>query len=309
MSAAVADKHVNLFLEHLRTERQLSPHTVTNYQRDLKHYFDHLVEINTSFDKAQVHHVRQFVAARHRKGASGKSLQRCLSAIRTFYHYQIRQGGVRNNPALGVATPKTAKKLPRTLDTDQVNQLLSRSDDSWHGVRDLAILELFYSSGLRLSELAGADIDKLDVHEGTIRVLGKGSKSRIVPVGTVALKAIKKWLAIRENLPKKNSSVKDDNALFLSERGRRLGQRSIQTRVKQWAVANGVPGNLHPHMLRHSFASHLLESSQDLRAVQELLGHSDISTTQIYTHLDFQHLASVYDKAHPRAQKKPAHED
>jgi integrase/recombinase XerC len=165
-------------------------------------------------------------------------------------------------------------------------------------------MELFYSSGLRLSELVGVNLNSIDLDDATIRVLGKGRKERIVPVGQAAVKAVRAWLLIRTELPKKNAIVHDDEALFLSETGRRLGQRSVQNRVKQWALARGLPGNLHPHMLRHSFASHILESSQDLRAVQELLGHADISTTQIYTHLDFQHLTEVYDKSHPRAQKK-----
>lgn len=309
MSAASATDAIAEFLTHLSTERQLSPHTVSNYRRDLSQFETYLNEVKVNVQDVQTHHVRQFVAHRHRGGASGKTIQRCLSAIRMFYHYQIKLDHVKNNPALGVVTPKSPKKLPKTLDADQINQLLTTNDNSWHGIRDVAILELFYSSGLRLSELVGADIDKLDLTEGTIRVLGKGNKSRVLPVGSAAIDAVQRWLTERPNLPRKNAVLEDDNALFVSERGKRISQRSIQERVKQWALKHGIPGNLHPHMLRHSFASHMLESSQDLRAVQELLGHSDISTTQIYTHLDFQHLANVYDKAHPRAQKKPAHED
>jgi integrase/recombinase XerC len=232
-------------------------------------------------------------------------LQRALSAIRTFYHFLIRESQAKVNPAIDIATPKTPKKLPNTLDTDQVAQLLDSSTTEWHSVRDHAIMELFYSSGLRLSELVGTDITSIDLDESTVRVLGKGRKERIVPVGLAAITAVQRWLSIRTDLPKTNATIQDDAALFLSENGRRLGQRSVQNRVKAWALARGLPGNLHPHMLRHSFASHILESSRDLRAVQELLGHADISTTQIYTHLDFQHLADVYDKAHPRAQKKP----
>lgn len=303
MTACSGEVQIDEFIDYLRSERQLSPHTIKSYRRDLLQFQEYL-DSRITISGVSSHHVRQFVAHRHRQGSSGKSLQRSLSAIRVFYHFLIRQGVVENNPALGVVTPKTAKKLPKTLDTDQVTQLLNANDGTWHGLRDHAILELFYSSGLRLSELTGADLDKLDLNDGTIRVLGKGSKTRIVPVGQAAIKAIQNWLAARPNLPRQNANIEDDNALFLSERGARLGQRSIQNRVKEWAIKHGLPGNLHPHMLRHSFASHLLESSQDLRAVQELLGHSDISTTQIYTHLDFQHLANVYDKAHPRAQKR-----
>lgn len=299
------NKQINSFLAHLNHERGLSQHTIQNYSRDLHNFAEFLDQEHISWEKVSDHHVRGFVAARHRKGASGKSLQRALSAIRTFYHYLIREHQAENNPALDIVTPKTAKKLPRTLDTDQVSQLLNSNVTSWHHVRDHAIMELFYSSGLRLSELVGADLTSIDLDESSIRVLGKGRKERIVPVGSKANQAIQQWLKVRSNLPKKNAQVKNDTALFLSENGKRLGQRSVQNRVKAWALARGLPGNLHPHMLRHSFASHILESSQDLRAVQELLGHSDISTTQIYTHLDFQHLASVYDKAHPRAQKKP----
>jgi integrase/recombinase XerC len=292
------------FLLYLKNERQLSSHTVLAYQRDLRQFTNYLVELDHTNSNVPTHIVRQFVAARHRGGASGKSLQRALSAIRMFYQFLIRRGTANNNPAIGVTTPKTAKKLPKTLDTDQISRLLDGHNHDWHGLRDHAILELFYSSGLRLSELNQANLDRLDLAEGTIRVIGKGSKTRVVPVGSAARTAIQAWLNVRPDLPAKKCTIEDDNALFVSERGTRLGQRSIQNRVKRWALHKGLPGHLHPHMLRHSFASHLLESSQDLRAVQELLGHNDISTTQIYTHLDFQHLANVYDKAHPRAQRK-----
>lgn len=298
------DTSVKAFLRYLETERQLSPNTVLGYRRDLEKFAGFLVTEDIPAQSVQTHHIRQYVAGQHRKGASGKSLQRALSAIRMYYQYMIRQGHTRSNPALGVATPKTPKKLPKTLDTDQVTQLLSSGVKDWHRLRDHAILELFYSSGLRLTELAQADINKIDLEAGTIRVVGKGNKARLVPVGSIAITAIKTWLDVRADLPNKQRTIEDPEALFVSELGRRLSQRSIQLRVKKWAAEKGIPGNLHPHMLRHSFASHLLESSQDLRAVQELLGHSDISTTQIYTHLDFQHLANVYDKSHPRAQRK-----
>lgn len=303
-SADSIDQLIRDFLLYLKNEKQLSPNTVSAYQRDLQHFAQFQTETEIPFKGIQSHHIRQFVAHRHRAGASGKSLQRGLSAIRMFYQYLLRTGASKSNPALGVATPKTPKKLPKTLDTDQVNQLLNGNQGKWHELRDHAILELFYSSGLRLSELSEASLDRLDRNDGTIRVIGKGSKARVVPVGRAALNAIDRWLAVRTDLPKSKQTIADPEALFLSEQGKRLSQRSIQLRVKKWALAKGLPGNLHPHMLRHSFASHMLESSQDLRAVQEMLGHSDISTTQIYTHLDFQHLANVYDKAHPRAHKK-----
>ncbi|MFT7243176.1 MAG: integrase/recombinase XerC [Candidatus Azotimanducaceae bacterium] len=308
---------VSAFLAHLNHERGLTQNTIQNYSRDLNNFSDYLAgdhkpdpELDRENKKvpwARVssHHVRGFVSARHRQGISGKSLQRALSAIRTFYHFLIRENHAKVNPAIDIATPKTPKKLPSTLDTDQVAQLLDSSTTEWHSVRDHAIMELFYSSGLRLSELVGTNLVSIDLEESTVRVLGKGRKERIVPVGQAANTAVRRWLSIRTELPKKKATIQDDAALFLSENGRRLGQRSVQNRVKAWALARGLPGNLHPHMLRHSFASHILESSRDLRAVQELLGHADISTTQIYTHLDFQHLTDVYDKAHPRAQKKP----
>ncbi len=299
---AEVDTAIEDFLTHLNDERGLTQNTIQNYRRDLANLSEFLE--TTAWNKVSSHQVRSFVATSHRKGASGKSLQRALSAIRTFFHYLIREHRASINPAIDIATPKTAKKLPRTLDTDQVAQLLNAPAREWHNMRDHAIMELFYSSGLRLSELVGANITSIDFDESTIRVLGKGRKERLVPVGKEAINALKTWLTIRQDLPRKKALLKEPEALFLNESGGRLGQRSVQNRVKEWALKRGLPGNLHPHMLRHSFASHMLESSQDLRAVQELLGHADISTTQIYTHLDFQHLADVYDKAHPRAQKK-----
>lgn len=295
---------ISEFLAHLNDERGLSDNTIQNYRRDLESFTAFIERDPVPFNRVSSHHIRAFVSARHRAGLSGKSLQRALSAIRTFYHYLIREHLATVNPAIDIATPKTPRRLPKTLDTDQISQLLNTQTSKWHTVRDHTIMELFYSSGLRLSELVGTDLNSIDLEESTIRVLGKGRKERIVPVGEAANKAVRNWLLIRNELPKKNAIVHDDQALFLSENGRRLGQRSVQNRVKEWALARGLPGNLHPHMLRHSFASHILESSQDLRAVQELLGHADISTTQIYTHLDFQHLTEVYDKSHPRAQKK-----
>ncbi len=309
---------VSAFLTHLADERGLSPHTIKGYQRDLTHLTGYLsVQKIESWATFAGHQLRHYVAQNHRQGISGKSQQRKLSTIRTFYHYLIREGVVKTNPAMSVIAPKSAKPLPKTLDTDQVSQLLSSESavadsflgkTTWHTVRDRAILELFYSSGLRLSELVGTNQQSVDWQEETIKVLGKGSKERLIPVGTYAVAALRSWLSIREDLPTRNKIIHDTNALFLSERGHRISPRSVQQRVSHWAAAKGIQGRLHPHMLRHSFASHLLESSQDLRAVQELLGHADISTTQIYTHLDFQHLSSVYDKAHPRAQKKPQDE-
>jgi len=243
--------------------------------------------------------VQGFVAWRHRQGISGRSLQRNLSAVRAFYRYLINQGIAKQNPANGVLAPKTARRLPKVLDVDQTIQLVEIDEDDPLAIRDRAILELMYSSGLRLSELINLDMNEIDFSDALVTVTGKGKKTRTVPVGRHAVKALKAWL-------KRRNHFADDNetAIFVSRRGQRISARNIQQRLKQWAIKQGLANHVHPHMLRHSFASHLLESSGDLRAVQELLGHADISTTQIYTHLDFQHLAKVYDKAHPRAIKK-----
>jgi|TARA_B100000959_G_scaffold57631_1_gene60251 integrase/recombinase XerC len=301
---------IDVFVVHLRDERRLSENTIQGYQRDLKllEGFCQQHEIDQWHHLAD-HQLRQFVADSHRQGISGKTLQRRLSSVRTFFNYLVREGQVKQNPALAITPPKTAQKLPKTLDADQVSQLLNVQGSKWHTTRDLAILELFYSSGLRLTELTNANIVDIDWDDATIRVTGKGSKERLLPVGSHALLAIKKWLKIRAQLPRKNQSIGDESPLFISEQGRRISPRNVQSRVKRWTRSQNIRGNVHPHMLRHSFASHMLESSGDLRAVQELLGHADISTTQIYTHLDFQHLAEVYDKAHPRAQRKSQPDD
>jgi integrase/recombinase XerC len=297
------------FVSHLETERTLSPHTVSAYRRDLERFIA-FCDNQKLPDWRQVkgHHVRAFVAECHRKGASGKSLQRRLSSLRTFFNYLVREGHTRANPALDISAPKTAQRLPKTLDPDQVSQLLSVEGAKWHTRRDRAILELFYSSGLRLAELAGANLSSIDIADGSIRVVGKGSKERQLPVGAMALDALKEWLAVRSELPSTKAVIVDAEALFLSERGKRISHRNVQARIKHWTLSQDIPGNVHPHMLRHSFASHMLESSGDLRAVQELLGHADISTTQIYAHLNFQHLAEVYDKAHPRAHRRATSE-
>ena len=302
--------YIHAFAGHLREERRLSENTVRSYQRDLKllQAFCQSLGI-TQWQSLANHQLRQFVADAHRAGISGKTLQRRLSSIRTFYNYLAREGLVKQNPALSISAPKTMQKLPKTLDTDQVARLLNVRSSKWHTVRDLAILELFYSSGLRLSELTNTNLTDVDWDDATIRVLGKGNKERVLPVGSHALAAMQKWLKIRAHLPLKKQALVDESALFVSEQGRRISPRNVQSRIKHWTRSQNIPGNVHPHMLRHSFASHMLESSGDLRAVQELLGHADISTTQIYTHLDFQHLAEVYDKAHPRAHRKAPPDD
>ena len=243
--------------------------------------------------------IRCFVASRHQGGISGRSLQRNLSAIRSFYYYLLKLGKVKKNPAEGVVTPKTPRKLPTLLDTDQTVQLLEIKQQNGLAIRDRAMLELIYSSGLRLAELVSTNMNDVDFSDRLLTVIGKGKKMRNIPIGKYAIKAIKNWLKIRQYMVNEN-----EVALFISQRGKRISPRSVQERLKKWAIKQGLPSHVHPHMLRHSFASHMLESSGDLRAIQELLGHSSLSTTQVYTHLDFQHLSQVYDRSHPRAYRK-----
>ena len=243
--------------------------------------------------------MRAFAAAQHRKGLGGRSIQRRLSALRGLFRHLQKLGVVEANPAHDITAPKSPRRLPRSLDADRVGGLLEIRDDDPLALRDRAIFELIYSSGLRVSEAVSIDHRDIDLSDAVVEVVGKGSKARRVPVGRYAVEAIRRWLAVRATL-----AAEDEKALFVSRRGRRLSPRSVQSRLDQWARRQGLDTHVHPHMLRHSFASHLLESSGDLRAVQELLGHADISTTQVYTHLDFQHLAKVYDQAHPRARKK-----
>ncbi len=231
---------------------------------------------------------------------SGRSLQRNLSAIRAFYRFLLREGLVTRNAAQSVRAPKSPRLLPSLLDADQTARLLEMDGSDPVGRRDRAMLELIYSSGLRVAELVGLDLDDLDFTQGEVRVTGKGNQQRLLPVGRLALRAIRDWLPQRQEWLAGNG----ERALFVNRRGRRLSTRSVQYRAAHWGVRQGLASHVHPHMLRHSFASHMLESSGDLRAVQELLGHANISTTQIYTHLDFQHLAKVYDQAHPRARRK-----
>jgi len=288
------------FLVYLRDERGLSPRTVAAYRRDLERYSDELgrQEIR-GVENASEHDVRRFMARLHRQGLGSRSIQRLLSATRSFYRWLMREGLASHNPAAQVRAPKAARKLPGTLDTDAVARLLDIRDDSPLALRDKAIMELFYSSGLRLSELAGLRWDQVDAASGLVTVTGKGNKTRVVPLGSYAAAALAAWNRVRGQF-----AGFDEPSVFVSSRGNPISVRTIQVRIKYWASRQGLPQKVHPHLLRHSFASHLLESSGDLRAVQELLGHADISTTQVYTHLDFQHLASVYDKAHPRAKKK-----
>ena len=292
------------FEHHLRDERRLSRHTVAAYRRDVQRLREALEERGGShWREITPADVRGHVARRHRQGAGGRTLARELSALRAFFRHLCEAGVLPADPARGVSAPRSPRRLPRTLDADAVGALLDTaasvpSDDAL-AVRDSAMLELFYSSGLRLAELAGLDLVGLDLDEGVVQVEGKGRKVRRVPVGRKAREALRRWLRVRRAL-----SGPGEQALFLGRAGRRLSHRSVQLRLARAAREAGLPQHLHPHMLRHSFASHLLESSGDLRAVQELLGHADIATTQVYTHLDFQHLARVYDRAHPRARRR-----
>jgi integrase/recombinase XerC len=288
------------FFEHLRSERRLSPHTEKAYRQDLtrlaafceRRGIDHWAALDAR-------QARIFPADLHHKGLAPGSIQRILSAARALYRYLVREGRSEANPFLGIQAPKQNKRLPGTLTAEQATLLVSVEGDDPLAIRDRAVMELFYSSGLRLAELTALDAGEIDLRESSLRVTGKGGKTRDVPVGRHAVQAINNWLEVRGRL-----AGSDEPALFVSRNGGRLSHRSVQQRIKMWARRQGIEQNVHPHMLRHSFASHLLESSGELRAIQELLGHANLKTTQIYTHLDFQHLAKVYDDAHPRAKKR-----
>jgi integrase/recombinase XerC len=297
-SNPVFDAQFDEFDQYLAAERGLSANTRASYRRDL----DALAELaeDLPLEKIQSQQIRRFVAQLHARGLSGRSLARMLSAWRGFYGWLTRRKGLAANPVAGMRAPKSAKALPKALSPDMTNKLLAGTPDTLLLVRDQAMFELLYSSGLRLAELVSLDLASArDIAGGEIEVTGKGAKTRIVPVGTHARAAVAEWLKIRGGVAKQ-----DEAAMFVNKNGKRLGPRAVQSRLQQWALRQGVAGGVHPHMLRHSFASHVLQSSSDLRAVQEMLGHASISTTQVYTHLDFQHLAKVYDAAHPRARKK-----
>ena len=288
------------FEAHMRDERRLSAHTVNNYRRDLA---DIVAFCDTrdiaGWQQLSPAEIRAWAAQLHRRALSGRSVQRKLSAVRSFFRFLISQGAVQSNPAQDIRAPRAARKLPHSLDIDRLQSLLDVKTDNWLSQRDVAMMELMYSCGLRLAELVGLDLQQVDLKTGEARVLGKGSKTRIVPIGRKAREVIGAWLPVRAQY-----SAVGENALFINRNGTRLGARSVQQRFRRWARQRGLDSRLHPHALRHSFATHMLESSGDLRAVQELLGHANLSTTQIYTHLDFQRLAQVYDQAHPRARAK-----
>ena len=296
---------INDYLEDLKVARRCSPHTVSNYARDLKAVAKSAAERQIeNWKDLTGSDVRAIIAEQHREGIAGRSLARRLSALRGLYNFLIGLGHAEVNPAVDILAPKDKKALPATLDPDEVSRLLSQNLNDPMICRDLAMFELMYSSGLRLAELVSIDLADLDLSVGQVRVTGKGGKTRDLPVGEHAIEAINKWLGYRRSMP-----GADERAVFLSSRGKRIAPRTVQMRLKKLAESQGLNRDCYPHMLRHSFASHLLESSGDLRAVQELLGHSDISTTQIYTHLDFQHLAQVYDESHPRAKRSQLPEE
>ena len=294
------EPHLARFNAYLVSERRAAPLTVQNYRRDLARLREFCERRGIGeWRDLDAAHVRLHVAELHNAGLSGRSIQRRLSSVRSFYRFMLREGIVGGSPAAGIGAPKSGNRLPKSLSPDEAARLVDIAPNDRDACRDRALLELLYSSGLRLAEIVALDIDDLS-GDGTVRVTGKGGKARVLPVGRMAQKALQAWLAVRTA-----PGLDDERALFLGARGRRIGARAVQRIVARRARAQGLGQPVHPHMLRHSFASHLLESSGDLRAVQELLGHASISTTQIYTHLDFQHLAKVYDQAHPRARKRP----
>ena len=288
------------FLEHLHLERRLSPHTVSSYRRDLTCLSEFCDDNKFNcWQELKPQNMRHFAASAHHKGLSPRSIQRRLSGVRSFMNYLIREGLLTQNPGAGISAPKAPRQLPNTLDVDQMARLLDIKGDDPITIRDRAIMELLYSSGLRLAELVSLDPADIDLAEATVRVTGKGNKARIVPVGRMAKAAVQTWLGVRAEL-----APAGEPALFVGIRGKRISPRTVQQRVRYWAIQAGLSQRVYPHLFRHSFATHVLESSSDLRGVQEMLGHADISTTQIYTHLDFQHLAQIYDKAHPRARRQ-----
>jgi integrase/recombinase XerC len=288
------------YLTSLRTGRRLASNTLSAYSRDGRVLLSLAGE--RPLHELDTHDIRRFIATLHSKGLSPRSLARILSSWRGLFDWLARHREVASNPCLGVRAPKAAKRLPEVLSPDEAVRLVAQEDSSQRGQRDRALFELAYSCGLRVSELTGLNLESIDAATGEVRVTGKGSKTRIVPVGGPALQALAAWLPVRQGLARPG-----ETALFVGVSGRRLGPREVQRRIKRWAAAAGLEVDVHPHMLRHSFASHVLQSSGDLRAVQEMLGHASIASTQVYTHLDFQHLAKVYDAAHPRARRaKPA---
>ncbi|WP_455380404.1 tyrosine recombinase XerC [Acidihalobacter prosperus] len=294
----MSDSPIENYLNVLSGQRQYSAQSVASYRHDLNRYQAFLNARSRAIHRAESRDVRDFIATEHRRGMSVTTIRRRLSAIRGLYHYLMTEGHIHQDPTLTIHAPKGARRLPEVLSPEQIERLLSSSGGGALAQRDRALFELMYSSGLRLAEIVALDVVDLDLSTGLVRVTGKGRKTRDVPVGQQARTALNAWLRSRAEL-----AAPDTFALFVGRGGKRLGARSVQLRLNRLALANNLEVPLHPHLLRHAFASHMLESSGDLRAVQELLGHANIATTQIYTHLDFQHLAEVYDRAHPRARK------
>jgi len=294
---ALNQRYLNGYLAWLRNEKQYSELPSENYARDLQHLFE--LSADPPLDNLKIHHIRRYIAQLHSKGLGGRSLARMLSAWRGFFTYLMRDHGLTDNPCAGLRAPKSPKSLPQALSPDEATRLVEMPTDTPEAIRDKAMFELLYSSGLRLAELVSLDPTQLDLNAGEVRVTGKGNKTRIVPLGQFAITALQAWLGVRDQL-----ANTDEIALFVGQRGQRISPRVVQLRLRQWGVTQGITSNVHPHLLRHSFATHVLQSSGDLRAVQEMLGHASISTTQVYTHLDFQYLSKIYDAAHPRAKKK-----
>ena len=292
-------QYLDGYLAWLRNEKQYSALTAENYARALGHLFE--LAAGTPLANLKIHHIRRFIAQLHSQGLGGRSLARMLSAWRGFFTYLMRDHGLADNPCVGLRAPKSPKMLPQALSPDEAARMVDLPADTPEATRDKAMFELFYSSGLRLAELVSLDLElmRADINSGEVRVTGKGGKTRIVPLGTFATTALQAWLAARDQLAKA-----DETALFVGQRGSRISPRVVQLRMKQWGIKQGITSNVHPHLLRHSFATHLLQSSGDLRAVQEMLGHASISTTQVYTPLHFQYLSKIYDAAHPRAKKR-----
>jgi len=297
MSAAAQQELLSGFLAYLGNERRYSELTLENYARDLRRLFQ--LAADTPLGNLKSHHIRRYIAQLHGQGLGGRTLARMLSAWRSFFNYLLREHKLKDNPCLGLRPPKSPKMLPQALSPDEAVKLVELPVVTPLDARDKAMFELLYSSGLRLAELVSLDPQAVDFNDAAVTVTGKGSKTRIVPVGHHALDALKVWLAVRDQVARP-----DETALFVGKQGKRVSPRTVQLQLHQWGIKQGLSTSVHPHLLRHSFATHVLQSSGDLRAVQEMLGHASISTTQVYTHLDFQYLAKIYDAAHPRAKKK-----
>ena len=297
-------EHAERYYTWLNDVKRVSPHTLQAYRRDINAFLIFCSDSGAcSIDAVSSADIRAFISQLHRKGIAPASIKRKLSSVRSWFTYLGEQRGCKHNPAVGVAAPKQARKLPRTMDVDQLGGLLDQSVETPIDIRDWAMMEVLYGAGLRLAELASMNIEDIDLKSSLVNVTGKGNKQRILPMGKAAVNAVQRWLTVRSTM------VSDaENAVFVSSRGQRLSHRAIQQRIKLIGD-KFLRQKVHPHMLRHSFASHMLESSGDLRAVQEMLGHENLSTTQVYTHLDYQHLAKVYDQSHPRAQRKPSEDE